>query len=197
MTSDDDTSVSLLGRVIRDGDSESWGRLARIYSPLVRRWLDWYSVQSSDADDLVQEVLATVSRELPRFEHSGRQGAFRSWLRMILVHRLRDFWRSGRYRPVATGDTDFVQELDQLADQTSSLSRIWNQEHDQHVVERVLEMVRPKVAPKTWEAFRRQSIEGTAASDVARDLKMSVDAVYAAKSRVLKMLRQEAEGLID
>jgi len=53
------------------------------------------------------------------------------------------------------------------------------------------------VAPKTWEAFRRQSIEGTAANVVARELGMTIDAVYAAKSRVLKMLRQEAEGLID
>jgi RNA polymerase sigma-70 factor (ECF subfamily) len=194
---DDVTSLRLLDKVIREADSESWNRLARIYSPLLRNWLDRYAIQASDADDLVQEVLSTVSRELPHFEHSGRPGAFRSWLRTILVHRLHDFWRSGRYRPVATGDSQFMQQLDQLADRSSELSRIWNHEHDQHVVSRILDMVQPKVAPKTWEAFRRQSIEGAAAREVAGELGISVDAVYAAKSRVLKMLRQEAEGLVD
>jgi len=195
--SDENTSLSLLDKLIRQPDSESWTRLADIYSPLLRGWLGRYGIQSSDVDDLVQEVLLTVSRELPGFEHSERRGAFRSWLRTILVHRLRNFWRARQHRPIATGDSDLMQQLDELADQNSTMSRVWNQQHDQHVVDRVLELIQPKVAPKTWEAFRRRSIEGTAANVVARELGMSIDAVYAAKSRVLKMLRQEAEGLID
>ena len=77
------------------------------------------------------------------------------------------------------------------------MSQVWNQQHDQHVVNRVLELIQPKVAPKTWEAFRRQALDATPADVVALELEMSVDAVYAAKSRVLKMLRQEAKGLID
>jgi RNA polymerase sigma-70 factor (ECF subfamily) len=195
--SDEDTSLSLLDKLIRQPDSESWTRLADIYSPLLRGWLGRYGIQSSDVDDLVQEVLLTVSRELPGFEHCERPGAFRSWLRTILVHRLRNFWRSRRYHPTATGGRDVMRQLDELADQNSTMSRVWNQQHDQHVVDRVLELIEPKVAPKTWEAFRRQSIEGAAAHVVARELGMSLDAVYGAKSRVLKMLRQQAQGLID
>ena len=194
---DELTSLSLLDKLIRQSDSESWARLVDIYAPLLRRWLDRYGVQSSDADDLVQEVLSVVARDLPQFEHSRRPGAFRSWLRTILVHRLRNFWRSRKYRPVATGDSGFMRQLDELADPDGSMSQIWNQQHDQHVVDRVLELIQLKVSPKTWEAFRRQAIEGTAANVVARELGMSLDAVYAAKSRVLKMLRQAAAGLID
>jgi RNA polymerase sigma-70 factor (ECF subfamily) len=194
---DDFTSLSLLDKLIRQSDPESWTRLVDIYTPLLRRWLDRYDVQSSDADDLVQEVLSAVYRDLPQFEHNKQCGAFRSWLRTILVHRLRSFWRSRKYRPVATGDTDFMRQLNDLADPNGSMSQIWNQQHDQHVVNRVLELIQPKVAPKTWEAFRRQAFDATPADVVAQELEMSVDAVYGAKSRVLKMLRQEAEGLID
>jgi DNA-directed RNA polymerase specialized sigma24 family protein len=43
----------------------------------------------SDADDLAQEVMLVIVREMPHFEHSGRKGAFRNWLRMITVHRRR------------------------------------------------------------------------------------------------------------
>lgn len=193
----ENTSLSLLARLAQESDSESWGRLVEIYTPLLRRWLARYHVQTSDADDIVQEVLLTVSREVTEFEHNQRKGAFRSWLRAILVNRLRNFWRSRQYRPVATGNSDFMQQLDAFADQDSETSQIWNRQHDEQVVSRTLEIIRPRVAPKTWEAFRKQAIEGISASLVARDLEMSVDAVYAAKSRVLKMLRLEVAGLLD
>jgi len=55
--SQENTSLSLLDKLIRRPDSESWTRLADIYSPLLRSWLGRYGIQSSDSDDLVQEVL--------------------------------------------------------------------------------------------------------------------------------------------
>ena len=86
-----DTSMSLLDDVCRRPDSESWTRLVGIYTPLLKGWIGRYDVQDSDRDDLVQDVLMVVLRELPTFRHTQRQGAFRSWLRGILVNRVRNF----------------------------------------------------------------------------------------------------------
>lgn len=99
------TSISLLERVADRSDSQAWERFAEIYAPLLRRWLRAYDVQEADADDLVQDVLAVVARELPAFRSSPQPGAFRCWLRTVLVHRLRNFWRSRQHRPLATGAT--------------------------------------------------------------------------------------------
>jgi RNA polymerase sigma-70 factor (ECF subfamily) len=154
-------------------------------------------VEAADADDLVQEVLLTVSRELREFQHSGRTGAFRSWLRTILSHRARDFWRSARYRPSPTGGTSWAERLEQLADERSDASREWDLEHDRHVMARLLEQVRPRFEPKTWEAFRRQVFDGERADVVAAALGMSLSSLYVARSRVLSALRREAAGLID
>jgi RNA polymerase sigma factor (sigma-70 family) len=191
------TSLSLLERASRQADSESWNRLFELYSPLLRRWLARYQVQDSDAEDLVQDVLSVVVRELPAFQHNRQAGAFRSWLRTILVNRLRAFWRARDYRPQATGHTDLQRRLEGLADQTSQISRLWERQHDEHVMRRLLDLVQPKFAPTTWAAFWRQMVDGVATRDVARELGMSIDSVYAAKSRVLRMLRQEVRGLID
>src|SRR5262245_7996724 len=103
-----DTSVSLLERLRDRPDGLSWQRLVDLYTPLIRAWLHRDLLPAADADDLVQEVLAVVVRELPHFEHSRRSGAFRSWLRGVTVHRLRDFWRQRHYRPEATGDSNFL-----------------------------------------------------------------------------------------
>jgi RNA polymerase sigma-70 factor (ECF subfamily) len=50
---------------------------------------------------------------------------------------------------------------------------------------------------QTVRAFRRVAFDGAGAAEVANELGLSVASVYAAKSRVLQRLRQEAEGLLD
>jgi RNA polymerase sigma-70 factor (ECF subfamily) len=193
----DATSASLLLQAGRNADADAWRRLEEIYAPLLRNWLRRSGMESCDADDLVQEVLLTVSRELPAFEHSGRPGAFRSWLRATLVHRLRDFWRSKDYAPVVVGGTAWSERCEQLADDSSAVSREWNLAHDRHVMARLLEQVRPRFEAKTWDAFWRQVFDGQSPDAVASDLDMSLSSVYVARSRVLKTLRCEAAGLLD
>jgi RNA polymerase sigma-70 factor (ECF subfamily) len=87
--------------------------------------------------------------------------------------------------------------LEQLEDPDSGLSRLWDQEHDRHVLRRLLEAIASEVTPSTWEAFRRVTLEGKDEETVAAELGLSVHAVFVAKSRVLCRLRREAEGLID
>ena len=85
----ENTSLTLLARLQQSDDTEAWQRLYGLYHPLILNWLKRYGVQHSDADDLSQEVLTTISKELVRFDHNGRIGAFRSWLKGILINRLR------------------------------------------------------------------------------------------------------------
>jgi len=191
------TSATLLERLRDRADAEAWQRLVDLYRPLLTGWLRRHALQVADVDDLVQEVLATVASEAPRFRHSGRPGAFRHWLRTILVNRLREFWRARRLRPAATGDSDFVQMLDQLEDADSGLSHLWEQEHDQHVARRLLDMIEPQFAPSTWQAFRRVVLDGARPDAVAEELGLTLNAVFIAKSRVLQRLRQEARDLLD
>ena len=192
-----ETSISLLDRVCRDSDSEAWQRLAAIYTPALLGWLRRYDIQPSDADDLVQEVLMVVSREVSQFEHSGRRGAFRTWLRTILVHRLRNFWRSRGRRPRVPGGSEFLQELDQLLDSSSALSRLFDRQHDDHVLQQTLDQSKSKFAENTWLAFRQIVFDGRTASDVAAELGISVNAALIAKSRVLSHLKRENRGLVD
>lgn len=191
------TSISLLNRLQETDDSKNWNRLAELYTPLLRLWLHKYDVQTSDADDLVQEVLMAVSKDVKSFDHNGRPGAFRSWLRTILVHRLRNFWRARGRRPQARGDSDMGRRLDQLEDPASEMSEIWNRQHDTHVARQLLALTQPSFEPGTWTAFCRVALDGEQPNIVATELGISLNAVFIAKSRVLRRLREEAEGLVE
>lgn len=192
-----ETSLSLLERARESASDEAWRQVECVYASLLRKWLGRFDVETHDAEDLVQDVLLTMSRELPKFEHSGRTGAFRNWLRTILVHRLRNFWRSRRHRPLAAGGSTWAEWIEQLAEDSSDASREWNAEHDRHVLARLLEQTRPRFEPQTWEAFHRQVFDGQRADVVAAELGLSLNSVYVARSRVLSALRSEAAGLID
>ena len=192
-----ETSASLLDRLRASPDEDAWQQVVEIYTPLIRGWLRRHAkLQTGDADDLVQEVLAVVVRRVKEFRRE-RTGSFRAWLRQITVNCLRDLWKGRRTKPVATGGSEFLQMLDQLEDPASGLSKLWDQEHDQHVARRLLELIRPSFEPKTWRAFQRVALDGAPPDAVAAELGLSVNAVFIAKSRVLSRLRQEGEGLLD
>jgi RNA polymerase sigma-70 factor (ECF subfamily) len=192
-----ETSFSLLERLQQQPDPDTWARLVDVYTPLVRGWLRRHGVVVADADDLTQDVLAVVVRELPRFRHSGQPGVFRGWLRTITLNRLRGFWRARQAHPAATGGSDLAPVLEQLEDPHSALSRLWDEEHDRHVLRRLQALIEPEFSATAWRAFRRTVLGGEQAAVVAADLGTSVNAVLLAKSRVLRRLRQEARGLID
>jgi RNA polymerase sigma-70 factor, ECF subfamily len=188
-----DTPLSLLERVRNRSDQSSWQRLADLYLPLVERWLHQTGLSPADADDLTQEVMLAVVREMPDFEHSGRKGAFRTWLRTITVNRLRGYWRSKHTHL----DQTVEEQLDQLADSSSDLARLWDREHDEFILQRLLGLIEPEFSPAAWHAFHRQTVDGLTAAQTASELGVSANAVLIAKSRVLRRLRQEAVGLID
>ena len=193
------TSLSILERArAHDGES-AWRELAAIYSPLLHAWIVRYDVAESDADDLVQEVLIFVAEHLPDFHHNGRTGAFRNWLRQALVYRLRKLWNDRQQRPAGygTGDSRGLDLLNELEDPQSSQSQLWNQEHDRHVLSQLMSRLRSEFAGTTWEAFRLTAIEGEKASVVAEKLGITSNAVWVAKSRVMRRLRQLSEGLMD
>jgi RNA polymerase sigma-70 factor (ECF subfamily) len=171
--------------------------LEQLYAPLIRTWLRRYNVQDSDAADLVQEVLLAVSTDLNKFEHPEKPGAFRGWLKAILINRLRKFWRDRDRGPQAGGDSDIDARLTQLGDPASELSQVWNREHNQYVLKQLLALAEPNFAPSTWQAFRRVALDGAKADVVAQELGISLNAVFIAKARVLKRLRQDAEGLVE
>jgi RNA polymerase sigma-70 factor (ECF subfamily) len=168
--------------------------MVQLYTPLLRNWLLRQPLQTADVDDLVQDVLVVVVRRVPEFRHHGGPGAFRHWLRTILANRLRYYWRQRLGRPEAAGGLEAVGLLEQLETPDSAIGSAWDLEHDRHVVARLLELIHPEFTAATWEAFHRYALQGLPAAEVAATLGISVNAVCIARSRVLRRLRQEAQG---
>jgi RNA polymerase sigma-70 factor (ECF subfamily) len=191
-----ETRQSLLLRA-QTGEEDAWKVLLDLYRPLILGWLNRQGVPAGDQADLSQEVLLSMVKFLPGFQHSGQRGAFRSWLRTIVSRRTADYWRAIDAETQAQGGSGATAALQQLTDPDSELNRQWDEEHDRFVVHCLLDRVEEEFEPITLQAFRRLALDGVSGEVAAQELGLSVAAVYVAKSRVLARMRQEAGGLID
>jgi RNA polymerase sigma-70 factor (ECF subfamily) len=154
-----ETSPSLLERLRTAPDEAAWRRLDDLYRPLIRGWLRRDPTFGPDAEDIAQDLLAILVREVPGFRRQ-RTGSFRRRLRTITGHRLAAHYRTRQNRPRALGGPAQESPLLQLADAQSELSRRWEEEHDRHVLRRLMGLIAPLFDPSTLAAFRRVAFDG-------------------------------------
>lgn len=185
------TSLSLLANLRRPDDQAAWNRFVELYTPLLFYWCRRAGLQDSDAADLVQDVLQLLVKKLPEFEHD-RTHSFRSWLRTVTLNKWREQWRKRQAQPAGSGtEGAFEPAAPDAAEQ------FWETEYQQLLANRALEIMRAEFEPKTWRACWETVVNDRSAAEVAMELGISVNAVYLARSRVLKRLREELDGLCD
>ncbi len=192
-----ETSISLLKRIADEGQDDDWQELINIYRPFMYQRISTYPLLLDQAEDIVQEILMVLVRELPTFQRR-RDGSFRTFLRGIVLNQLRYAMRRVQKAPLVAGQFDKLTEhIDQLADPNSQLTAEFDQQHDKAVFIHAAEIVRGEVKPSTWQAFQKHAINGEQATAVADELGVSVNVVLLAKSRLTRRIREEIRGLVD
>ena len=182
------TSISLLQRV-QSNDSAAWMTLVALYTPLLRYWARRCGLEGGDADDLVQDVFLKAFEKLPSFAYDANR-SFRAWLRTIAVNGCREHFRRKQVVGRGTGDAG-------LSGVTSDkeLEDWWDQEHQQAILVRALELMKQEFEEKTWRACWELTVNERPVADVAKELEMTANACFLAKSRVLRRLRVLLDGL--
>ena len=191
------TSQHTLKSAQIDLRSEAWSKLVPIYTPFINNWVRKCGVVENDIQDLTQDVLFALVKKLPDFDHNGRNGAFRNWLKAITVNHCRRYWEHRQKVLPSTNSQAASLVIEQLADTSSDLSLRWDREHDQEVLHGIIRMIQAEFDQKTMTAFRRVAIDREPAKVIAKDLDVSVGQIYKFKFRVMQRLQEEAKGLLE
>ncbi len=197
------TSSSLLIR-LRASDQSAWDQFVALYGPLVYFWCRQRGLQAADASDVGQEVFRAVARKIHDF-HRDRPGAFHAWLRTIARNKIFDFFRQRAGQADCAGGSDAYRELlaapassESETDESVSLNDEADLKQEQGLLfQRAAELIRSSFEERTWQAFWRTAVEHQSPKHVAADLKISLNAVYLAKSKILRRLRDEFGDLVE
>ena len=191
----DSTSASLLLRLQEPGDELAWSRFVDLYTPLLFYWAKKAGLQQEDAADLVQEVFALLLQKMPEFKYrpeEGKKGRFRAWLRTVTMNK----WQERRRKKQAAALEPEDARWNDLA-VPDDAEAFWQREYDQFLVARALQIMQAEFEPTSWKACWETTVNGRKAADVAKELGLSEGAVFVAKSRVLRKLREELAGIMD
>ena len=191
------TRITLLDRVRQTQAGDSWDEFAAVYDALILSWLRQQAISDADADDIRQEVMQTVIQEIANFDHNGRPGAFRNWLRRITANRMRRLWQKRGPRSSDDAGADVGALAAELEDDASRLTHVWDADHDRFVLNRMLALLNGRFSAKSLAAFRRLAIDEEDVDEVSKDLGMTIGAARVAQHRVLRALKELGAGLID
>jgi RNA polymerase sigma-70 factor (ECF subfamily) len=197
-TSDANPSLgaSLLAR-LRVGQPGAWERLAWLYGETVYAWCRRAGVPEADAADVSQEVFAAVARRLADFRRDRPGDSFRGWLWTITRNKVRDHWRRRRDQDRATGGTTAQELMNEVPEDAPPDAEASGEGEPGALYRRALELIQSEFEERTWRAFLMVTVEARLPAEVAAELGTTPGAVYIAKSRVLKRLREEFGDLIE
>jgi len=189
------TRISLIERLRQTDPEDAWEEFADIYDHLILTWLRKEAVQAADAEDIRQEVMTTVLGEIRGFEHSGKTGAFRRWLRRITANRMRRTWDKKSSTAKRAYQVDLASIADQLEDDNSRLSLEWDRQHDAILLRKMFDSLAKRFSPENIRAVQRVLINQEPAAEVAEDVGMTLGSLRVAQHRILQALKELAGDL--
>ncbi len=186
-----ETRVSLIGKLGGSASDEAWAEFTALYRPLVIRVALAKGLQHADAEDLAQDVLATVGRAIGSFDPSA-DGSFRGWLfkitRNLCVNHLTRGPFSGKRGPIGSGDSDVQRMLMQLPSDEATVTK-FTTEHRRLRFQQAAEELKSSFSNSTWLSFWFTAVDGRSIDSVAKELEITNGAVRVARCRVLARLK--------
>jgi RNA polymerase sigma-70 factor (ECF subfamily) len=188
------TNPTLLSRLRQQpDDQQAWEEFVERYGRQIYAWCRQGQLQDADARDVTQMVLVRLVQKMTTFSYDPSK-SFRGWLRTLTRHAWSDFVEARQRAGRGSGDSQ-TEECLQTVQARDDLVAALEEQFDREVLDEAAARVQLRVERDTWEAFQLTAVQGLSGAEVAKRLGKEVTAVFKAKSRVQKLLREEIARL--
>ena len=184
------THSTLLARLADVHDPSAWTEFHDRYCELVRTFCRVRGLQPADADDVLQDVMLSLSKSMPGFRYDPSKGKFRSYLKTVVMHAISK--KACQNNPAHRLSDVGSQALPQDDDDS-----LWEAQWRQYHLRRALRIVETEYSHLDRQAFERYAMSGEDVKSVAEALGMSVDHVYQAKSRIARRIGELIRAQVE
>lgn len=203
------TRASLLSRIKDWQDRESWQDFFDTYWRLIYGTARKAGLTDAEAQDIVQETVISVARNVEGFKYDPAVCSFKTWMLQLTRWRIINQLKKRRRDPgsVAADSPSFspahfrnqsegTATADRIPDPAGiDLEAVWDEEWEKNLLAAALERLKRKVDPAQLQVFDLYCIEGWPAQKVAQTLGVGLGRVYLAKHRVGRLLKRELQAL--
>ena len=208
------TRQSLLSRLKVWDDHESWRDFFDTYWRLIYGLAVKSGLTNTEAEDVVQETLLAVAKEMPDFKYDPARGSFKGWLLEITRRRIANQVRRRLKHRQATGeplageatrqpsaarsepDQRRTATVERVPDPNSDeMERLWDQEWRGNLLEASIIRVKKRVNAKQYQMFNLYVMMQWPKDQVKKTLGVNAAQVYMAKMRISRLIKSEVRTL--
>ena len=181
-------------------DKDSWQEFFDIYWKLIYGVARKAGLTDAEAQDVVQETLASVAKHMPTFNYDPALGSFKAWLlnmtRWRIIGQFRKRSPSADPRPAPDSTTASADPLQNVADPAGqTLDAVWDAEWENNLLEAAIAKVKRHVDPLKYQVFDLYVNKDWPPEKVAECFKITVDQVYVIKHRITETIKTEVKRL--
>jgi RNA polymerase sigma factor (sigma-70 family) len=193
------TRRSLLSRLRNWDDQESWRDFFDTYGRFIYRIARKTGLSDAEAQDVVQDTLVAVAKQMPGFQYNPAIGSFKGWLHQVTRRRVVDHFRRRHPDAAAEDSENFRKDLEQYPDPAGSAAfeMLWEQEWQWHLLHTAKQRVKRRTSPKQFQLFDLYVVKRWPIKTIMSTLGVSAPQIYMAKLRISKMIRAEIKHLQD
>jgi RNA polymerase sigma-70 factor (ECF subfamily) len=193
------TRQSLLSRLKNWDDGESWNEFFQTYWKLIFLTALKAGLTEAESQDVVQDTIISVSRNIPDFKYDPQEGSFKGWLLRLTYWRIRD-QMAKRLPPkvVSSIENDLQMELvAEIPDPAAgaALAAVWDEEWEKNLFDAAIERVKKKVDPRSFQIFDLSVLQKWPSEKIRALLKISSTHLYVSRHRIASLLKKEMEYL--
>jgi RNA polymerase sigma factor (sigma-70 family) len=191
------TRHSLLNRLRNLDDEISWRDFFDTYWKLIYNAAIQSGLTDDEAQDVVQETILTVARNIRQFDYDPALGSFKGWLlhttRWRILDQLRKRHPGFSQQNKSAAETALMANVPDLA--FARLEAAWDEEWQQNLMDAAIQRVKRRVQPKHYQIFELRTLKEWPARKVARTLGVNVAQVHLIKHRVGTLIKREIKQL--
>ena len=189
------TRYSLLSRLQNWDDQASWKVFFDTYWRLIYSFALKSGLTDTEAQEVVQETIIAVAKDIDKFKRDRSLGTFKGWLRNLARWRIADQLRRRARRPLETnfsGDSNHGSDLAEIPDPAgSALDEVWEMEWQSNLFGSALERIKQKIKEEHYQIFDLHVIRQWPVGRVAETLGVSASRIYIVKFRVISLIKKE------
>ena len=185
------TRYTLLKKLQNDSSEKNWEEFVQYYSPYIFVIIRRFNVGAHDSEELLQDVLVKIWKNISKFDAQKYECRFRTWLGVMIRNTVFNFFKSKASRNSRSNVNydDIIGKLELMTE--AEVNIISEREWKNHIAKLAWEKLKASFSEQTQTVFEESIKSDISNAELATKVAISESSVRVFKMRVRKAMHKE------
>ena len=185
------TRYTLLHKLQSENNEKNWEEFVTYYSPYIFVIIRRFNVGSQDSEELMQDVLVKIWKNIGKFDREEYKCRFRTWLGVMIRNTVFNFFKSKATKTsrMNVSYQEIIGKLELITE--AEINIISEREWKNHIAQLAWQNLKNKFSEQTQKVFEESIKSDIDNTELAQKFDLSESSVRVFKMRVRKAMHKE------